>query len=131
DFLAEQNESYILRKFLYKTLISGASQAPGFDDKNTYKAKAFKSRDEVMDLLYALTYSKKPLISERNIKIVILPKGENLTASHIEDFFERKGLEEADSAADYLNTANTKIDSHDLFDRLFEPILSNVAESIT
>jgi hypothetical protein len=131
DFLAEQNESYVLRKFVYKTLISGASQAPGFDDRSTYKTKAFKSRDEVMDLLYALTYSKKPLISERNIKIVILPKGENLTAPHIERFFERTGLEEEEKAEDGLNVANLEIDDSILFDRLFEPVLMNTDKSIT
>ena len=131
DFLAEQNEFYVLRKFVYKTLISGASQAPGFDDQNTYKTRAFKSRDEVMDLLYALTYSKKSLISERNIKIIILPKGDSLTASHIEKFFERAGLEEAEKAEASVKSANVELDYKNLLDSLFELPLTNVAESIT
>ena len=121
----------MLRKFVYKTLLSGTSHAPGFNDKNTYKTKAFQSRDEVMDLLYALTYSKKPLISERNIKIVVLPKGDNLTATHIENFFERVGLEDASQAVASLNAANGKIDEANLLDTLFEPPLARAAESIT
>jgi hypothetical protein len=131
DFLEEQNEFYVLQKYVYKTLAAGTSHAPGFDEKNNYKTKAFESRDEVMDLLYALTYSKKALISERNIKIVVLPKGDNLTPTHIEDFFERAGLEEADKAVASLNAANVKVDDGNLFDSLFAPPLTNVAESIT
>ncbi|MGA9771321.1 MAG: hypothetical protein WBV94_19965 [Blastocatellia bacterium] len=131
DFLAEQNEFYVLRKFVYKTLISGASQAPGFDDQSTYKTRAFKSRDEIMDLLYALTYSKKPLISERNIKIIVLPKGNNLTASHIERFFDRAGLESEEKAETSMKAANVEVDYKNLLDSLFEPPLMNAAETIT
>ncbi len=131
DFLEERNEFYVLRKFLYKTLAAGTSHAPGFDSRNAYKTKVFKSRDEVMDLLYALTYSKQPLISERNIKIVVLPKGDNLEASHIEKFFERARLEDIDKVEETLNTANVKIDAANLFDSLFTLILSNAAKSIT
>jgi hypothetical protein len=131
DFLEEQNEFYVLRKYVYKTLAAGTSHAPGFDEKNNYKTKAFESRDQVMDLLYALTYSKKPLISERNIKIVVLPKGDNLTATQIEGFFDRAGLEEAENAAASLNAANVRVDDWDLFDSLFAPPLTNAAESIT
>ncbi len=131
DFLEEQNEFLVLRKFIYKTLISGASQSPGFDNTSAYKSRAFKNRDEVMDLLYALTYSKKPLISERNIKIVILPKGYNLTAPDIESFFERTGLEGEDIAEGKLKAANIEIDNGDLLDSIFEPITKDIAESIT
>lgn len=131
DFLIEQKEFYVFRKFLYKTLAAGISHAPNFDERNIYKTKAFNSRDEVMDLLYALTYSKKPLISERNIKIIILPKGEHLAASHIENFFGRVGLEESGQAEGILNDANGERDDENLLDSLFTPILSNTAESIT
>lgn len=131
DFLVEQNGSYVLRKFIYKTLAAGTSQAPEFDEKNTYKTKAFKSRDEVMDLLYALTYSKKPLISERNIKIVVLPRGDNLDTTHIENFFDRIGLEDAENSVESLNAANEKVDGSNLLDSLFTPILTSTHDSIT
>jgi hypothetical protein len=131
DFLEEQNNSYVLRKFIYKTLLPGTSHAPGFSEANNYKAKAFKSHDEVMDLLYALTYSKKALISERNIKIVVLPKGDNLQASHIEDFFNRKGLEDSEQAEENINKVNSTATEQDLLDSLFEPVLEHTADSIT
>lgn len=131
DFLEEQNDSYVLRKFIYKTLLPGTSHAPGFSEANNYKAKAFKSHDEVMDLLYALTYSKKALISERNIKIVVLPKGNNLQASHIEDFFNRKGLEDSEQAEANINKVNSTATEQDLLDSLFEPVLEHTADSIT
>jgi len=131
DFLEKQNDFYVLRKFLYKTLLSGTSHAPGFSSANNYKAKAFTTRDEVMDLLYALTYSKKALISERNIKIVVLPKGSNLEASHIEDFFARKGLEDSEQAEANIDKVNKVADEKDLLDSLFADVLEGTASSIT
>jgi hypothetical protein len=128
DFLAPQNDSFILRKYIYKTLIISSSNLPAFDYDNAYKTKSFKSQDEVMDLLYSLDYSKKPVISERDIKVIVLPKGDNLQANHIEDFFER-GRDE-----DLLNVSNQAEDSSekDLFgESLFAPVVNRVAPSIT
>jgi hypothetical protein len=130
--LDEQKDFLILRNFLYKTLLSGASHAPGFRYENAYKNRGFRDRDEVMDLLYALTYSKKPLISERNIKIVVLPKGENLEANHIEDFFERNGIENEEETEKQIAAANQKTDTEaDELDSLFAPVLEDVPREIT
>jgi hypothetical protein len=65
----EQNGFCVLRNFLYKTLIAGDSQTPDFDNKNSYKTKTFRGQDEIMDLIYAINYSKAASISERDIKI--------------------------------------------------------------
>lgn len=131
DFLEKQNDFYVLRKFIYKTLLPGTSHAPGFSEANNYKAKAFTSHNEVMDLLYALTYSKKALISDRNVKIVVLPKGDNLEASHIEDFFGRKGLKDAEQAEANISKANSEAGERTLLDTLFEPVLEHTAKTIT
>jgi hypothetical protein len=91
EFVAKQKNQIVLRKSLYKTLASPEKNLPfpNFTADNMYKAKAFDDAGEVLDLLYAINYSTRATISERDIKIIILPKGENLTADQIEEFFER------------------------------------------
>jgi hypothetical protein len=91
EFVAKQKDQIVLRKSLYKTLASPEKNLPfpNFAAENMYKVKAFGNTDEVMDLLYAINYSTRATISERDIKIIILPKGENLSADQIEEFFER------------------------------------------
>jgi len=134
DFLEEQAGKYILRKFLYKTLIYSTSQSPGFNSNNIFKTKAFKNHDEVMDLFYAIDYSEKSLINDRSIKIVILPKGNNLESSDIEEFFERKNNRDIYSQNEHeekLKKANEAVSTENLLDDIFEPILVNVAKNIT
>jgi hypothetical protein len=134
DLLEAQADQYVLKNFLYKTLVSGASQAPRFSNKNLHKTKAFKTHGEVLDLLYAIDYSKKALITERDIKIIVLPKGEHLEATQIENFFERRNLEVQDQAEAQLNVANeadnNAADEEKFFDSLFEKVLANAAASI-
>jgi hypothetical protein len=130
-FVEAQGDYYVLRNFLYKTLISGDSQSPDFSSRNIYKAKAFRSNDEVMDLVYAIDYSKKALISDRDIKIVILPKGHNLTATQIERFFDRYGVEDEDQAESNASESNRKVDETNMLDSLFEPTLNSTVDSIT
>lgn len=130
--LDEQRGFLVLSNFLYKTLISGAAQTPGFRYENSYKARGFRDREEVLDLLYALTYSKKPLISERNIKIIVLPKGVNLKADHIEDFFERGGIESEDETEGRIAATNKETDAEgNELDSLFAPVLVDVPCQIT
>ncbi len=138
EFLAEQKDYYVLKKSLYKTIASADKdvQFPNFTDGSMYKAKGFKSTDEFMDLLYAIDYSKKPTVTEgKNIKIIVLPKGEKLEATQIENFFERRNLEVQDQAEAQLNEANeaasSEIDQSDFFDSIFENVLANSAASIT
>lgn len=133
DFLGKQKDFFVLRKYIYKTLISSSSSLPSFDSANAYKTRAFESQDEVMNLLYSLNYSKKALVSERDIKVIVLPKGKHLEANHIEDFFER-GKSDEPNATDLLNIANqekTEIEDDGFSESLFKPILDKVDKSIT
>jgi hypothetical protein len=133
DYFAEQQSGFwSLRNFIYKTLIAGDSQTPAFNNKNAYKTKVFESQDQVMDLIYAIDYSKAALISERDIKIVVLPKGNELTANHIESFFDRSsGIASNEAAERQVNEANKPLEADNLFDSLFKPVLVNVAGNIT
>lgn len=93
EFIGEkQNDLIILRKSLYKTLASPerfGGYVPNFAASNTYKTRTFQSLDEVMDLFYAITYSTKPVVRERDIKVIILPKSKYLSPKQIENFFEK------------------------------------------
>lgn len=133
EFIGEkQNGLIILRKSLYKTLASPerfGGYVPNFAASNTYKTRTFQSLDEVMDLFYAITYSTKPVIRERDIKVIILPKGDNLKSNHIEEFFEQRKFTEIINAEEKIVGEN-KIENDDL-DELFGVVVSdNVANEI-
>ncbi len=130
DFVKPQNEKFVLRKSLYKMLASPEKNLPfpNFTAEGMYKTKVFDAADDVMDLLYAINYSTKAVLTERDIKLIILPKGNSLTPEQIEDFFERGRLQKATSQI--LNNAvteETKLEKQNL-DSLFAPVLLEVAE---
>ena len=82
DFVENSDEGLVLKKTLYKTLCSGDKkndiQFPNFDSNAKYKSKSFNN-EEMQDLFYAIDFSKKGrLIHGTDIKIIVLPKGENL-----------------------------------------------------
>lgn len=75
-------------KSFHKTLRGDVALAPDFNESNYYKNKTFNNREEVMDLMYALKFAEKPIIApEGKIKIIVLPRGDNLTAENINTFF--------------------------------------------
>lgn len=142
EFVAKQKNQIVLRKSLYKTLASPEKNLPfpNFTAENIYKAKAFSHTDDVLDLLYAINYSTRATISERDIKIIILPKGENLTADQIEEFFERdrdekksnaKKIGEQRIAEEKLSASEQTENLDDLFDRLFPKALFESGTNIT
>jgi hypothetical protein len=93
EFVDKSADGYVLKKALYKTLCSGDKkndiQFPNFSVNNKYKSKCFIN-DEVEDLFYALAYTNKGyLISGTDIKMIILPRGQNLMAKDYEDFQEK------------------------------------------
>lgn len=132
DFLeySDKVNGYVLGSFLYKTL---GGDTPMFKSEAKYKNRFFRTTNEVLDLVYAIDYSKKAIISERNIKIVILPKGSNLSAQHIEDFFEKKGTiedEEIENAEKKIKQSNIK-EEEITFDSIFKPVVEDIPENIT
>lgn len=81
-------EKYVFNKTLYKTLCSGDGkndiQFPGFSNATKYKSGAF-DKNEVSDLFYAIDYASRGFGVE-DIKIIILPLGENLVAKDYDEF---------------------------------------------
>ncbi len=122
---SEKGGGYQLEKFLYKTL---GSTTPNFDETAKFKNKCFQTTEEFLDLIYAIDYSQKASIVDRNVKIVILPKGKNMTSDDIETFFESKsGIEDEKIS----NAENTLANLNEL-DSIFKPVTSAVIpKSIT
>lgn len=93
DFVDQTDKGSVLKKTLYKTLCSGDKkndiQFPGFDLDAKFKSKGFND-EEIQDLFYAIDFSKKGiLIPGTDIKIIVLPQGENLSAENYVEFQQR------------------------------------------
>ncbi|MFW5983125.1 MAG: hypothetical protein ACOCQ4_01390 [bacterium] len=82
----DSSDSYVLTKYLYKTL---GGVAPGFNNKNAYKNKLFQL-DDIISLMYATEVYQKPVIRINNLGIVALPHSDALTSEDIVNFFERE-----------------------------------------
>lgn len=98
DFVDNTENGLVLKKTLYKTLCSGDKkndiQFPDFKQEAKYKSKGFED-ESMLDLFYGIDYSNKgSFIPNTDIKIIVLPNGDNLNA---EDYlsFQEKGDEKA------------------------------------
>lgn len=131
DFTEKSKNGIVLKKTLYKTLCSGDKkndiQFPGFKLSSKSKSKEF-NEDSIQDLFYAIEYSKKgKLIPYTDIKLIVLPSGDNIKA---EDYleFQKSGNEEEvkqantqlpDEGDPLLNIFNTENDAITTFDLIF------------
>jgi len=112
EFIDNTSNGLVLKKTLYKTLCSGDKkndiQFPSFADINKYKSKYFQ-KDSLQDLFYAIDYtSKGKQISGTDIKLIILPRGEHLTAKDYNDFLEKR--DEARILAKNKNSNQSLVD---------------------
>lgn len=129
DFVEKSNDSLVFKKTLYKTICSGDKkndwQFPNFSVNNKHKSKAF-SDEEILNLFYAINYSGiGRTISGTDIKIIVLPKGDNLKAKDYEEFLVSKN-------ENSIKKANEKDDNLDDFgEPLFENLDSKENEKIT
>jgi hypothetical protein len=141
EFVARQNNQVVLRKSLYKTLASPEKNwpFPNFSAESIYKTKVFDSTDEVMDLLYAINYSTTPTITQNKIKIIVLPKGNDLQPDQIEEFFEQSRSEKksktkkAVTQVEKENKLSIELQQASfaaLFDGLFPQSLFEVGDNI-
>ena len=82
--------SFVLKKSLYKNLCSGDTkndiQFPNFSLNDKNKARTFTD-EEISSLFYAASYtSKGKLIYKTDIKLIVLPAGNNLTEEDYTEF---------------------------------------------
>lgn len=87
-FFEKSEDGYVLKAFLYKTMTSDRTRMPNFVS-NSRRLHVFKSADQALDLLYGINYASKAVLRQRDVKVVVLPRGKNLTGKQIERFFER------------------------------------------
>lgn len=88
------DNQYVFNSYLYKNICSGTDdndiQFPMFKNLYKHKSKSF-THDDVQNLFYALSYTNKgKMIQGTDIKLIVLPRGENLTAKDYEDFQEKQ-----------------------------------------
>ena len=91
-------DCFELQKTIWPTLCSGDKkndiQFPDFSPSGRYKSRYFSS-EEIEDLFYAVPYAKKGnLIPATDYKIVVLPRGENITAEDLIEFRDNEGNED-------------------------------------
>lgn len=126
EFVEESKEGgLVLKKSLYKNLCSGDTkndiQFPNFSLKGKNKAKAFTD-EEISCLFYAASYtSKGKSIYKTDIKLIVLPSGENLTEEDYANFLAQNNEtsivnsnEYSDSLFDFAKSDNKDITVFDL-----------------
>lgn len=134
ELVAETPNGLVLRKSLYKTIASAEkdTQFPGFSSVALHKVRRFQNPDELMDLIYAIDFSKRAIISEKDVKIIVLPSGKQLAADEIEDFFRKKASpDEVEQIEAQISNRPVGSSSTEILDSLFDPVISNVSERIT
>lgn len=97
-FVIQTKNVFVFQKTLWPTLCSGDKkndiQFPGFSLSGRYKSRLFTS-EEVEDLFYIKKYAKKRhSIPATDYKIVVLPRGENITADDLIEFRNNEGNED-------------------------------------
>ncbi len=121
-FFERTRQGYISRAFLYKTLSPGSNNAPEFQEASRYKTRVFHDEDQALDLIYGVNYASRQTVRVRDVKIVVLPRGDGLTAKQIERFFERTSVAESEAESDTEAEAIVQSDLDD------EPLFSMLTD---
>ncbi|MGE5411635.1 MAG: hypothetical protein ACM3MI_11810, partial [Clostridiales bacterium] len=121
EFVDDTVDGLVLKKSLYKTLCSGDKkndiQFPTFSGTCKYKSKYFE-KNTLQDLFYAIDYTEKgKIIAGTNIKLIVLPIGDHLTAKDYDDFLEKR------DEAKLISGSKTKTENE--FDPLFDFFTDN------
>ena len=91
-FFDNTKHGYIARAFLYKTLGTGTGNTPNFQEEGRYKTRLFIDKEQALDLIYGVNFASRSTFRVRDVKVVVLPRGEGLTAKQIERFFDRSSI---------------------------------------
>lgn len=99
---------------------------PGFDNQNAYKLRAFSSPDDVWDLMFAIDFAERPMISLGTIGIIALPKGQNLNPDNLIGFLKKsKDVNTEGEQEEILEAQNIANNSGNDLDDLFKPYIEN------
>lgn len=129
----EGYDGSVLQKYIYKTMSSPESslQFPDFSEKNLNRIRLF-SEEEIMNLFYAINMAKKAKFRSSDVKVVVLPRGDEMSAGDVTRFMKSaQSLEEAEEQegefkADAENEKDASID--DLLDSILADTTDNIVE---
>ena len=136
EFVEELNgeRGFVLKKYLYKTLSSPEKdlQFPGFSSKERYKNKIFSEKKEISDLIYAIDYTKTALVKvpSSNIKIIVLPKGNNLGAEDYDRFLVKEISLNGESEQEEIIKQSNELEINTTVDMLFAQLIKNECKEI-
>ena len=116
-----QEDKYVLDKSIYRTIASGNEkndiQFPNFKRETKYKSQYF-SFSQIEDLLYGLGAYKSTAykLKGTDLKLTLLPKGDNLSAEDYENFINKRLTT---STLDEINQ-NAEDENEPIFKSFFE-----------
>jgi hypothetical protein len=118
----------VLKKYIYKTMIPG-HQLPEFDPENQHRIRLF-SQEELMDLFYAIDMAKTSKFRSGDVKVVVLPRGEKMSAEDVTRFMQ--GAQSLEKATDQEKEfrGDTIHDEEASVDQVLDAALSDAPESI-
>ncbi len=122
-FAATSDSHYVIDAALHKTLSGKVHWMPDFGSRNAHKVAQF-SRDQALNLIYAIDCSRTAVARAHDLSIVVLPRGDRIEASDIERFFlhqssiEDGGIETKEGQISAQNTGPTF--ESDAADELFK-----------
>jgi len=118
----------VLRKYIYKTMIS-SHQLPDFDPSKQNRIRLF-SKEELSNLFYAIDMAKRAKFQSSDVKVVVLPRGDGMTAEDVTRFMpDAKSLEEAEDQEGEFR-ADATSDTDQPIDDLLDSILANSTSDI-
>lgn len=110
------HRGYVLSKSLYKTISSPEKdyQFPGFQPQNNYRTMLFSKKgneDEILDLFYAIDYISQATLRPQgtDLKISVLPNGQNLQAKDYEKFRANKDIESREKDIELQNIVHDSL----------------------
>lgn len=130
SFGRETPHGYVLDAALYKTISVGNSSTAGFghDGDKSFRNRTFATQDDLLDLIYAVNISNRSAIRKGDVKVIVLPRGEGLSADDIERFFRLKSLKSAQDDEEKIAAQTPDVVSD--VDELFAPIEADAARNV-
>ncbi len=120
-FKTIKSPSFDEGKGLFSDPVGLGGVMPGFNNSAGHKICTFSHLDDVVDLFYAINTAEKKFIKKINdIGILALPKSPHLNKSHLDNFFNKRGLAYEDTEENLLSNI-----SDSLSDDLFAPVTEN------
>ena len=119
----------VLKKYIYKTMLPG-HQLPEFDPENQHRIRLF-SEEELMDLFYAIDMAKTSKFRSADVKVVVLPRGENMSADDVTRFMqEAESLEDAAEQEKEFRGDTAEADEVVPVDQVLDAALGDAPEPI-